>query len=277
MNTFLGTGSLQVGFGSSNNFPVAEDASPRRERKRKSNHAQEIKDQTRSVSWHNSAQAGKESASRRRESSKSAEKERHSALKKCMDPKKLLERRTHGKSLQFKGPKLMNRDHFDEEKYIGTPPSEYNKRSVMSVGRLKSGIFSKDPNRKSEFMEDKKGISPKGHRAMVKMDILKEKSTARRIINLPLVALALIIEMHLVWWLIQLLVLVWMTTRVDWQLRVRSPVASWPEYTPSRMPWMPGQLQMRNRLYAVWISLAVFYLPMVIMHMNKYMDYISPP
>ncbi|KAF6769651.1 hypothetical protein AHF37_12365 [Paragonimus kellicotti] len=96
--------------------------------------------------------------------------------------------------------------------------------------------------------------------------------TSLNVVKIPIKTLAVLIEMHLFWWFVQLLIFVWITTKVDWKLRVRTPIKEYPGYTAPRMPWLPGQLGMRDRLMAVWLTLAFLYLPAVLYHMSKFFD-----
>ncbi|TPP65734.1 hypothetical protein FGIG_09115 [Fasciola gigantica] len=291
MSSLPRKGSLQARFDNYNNAGqnvvvsahLVDNASLRRGSGRGATRSQEITDKTRSGSWHNSTNTGNDDSRKRRRSSRSKEKKHRSSKNKTTEAEKSKERQSRGRSFHMKKSLTKDIDNFDEEKVIGTRESQYAGRASRSMSvKSTNNLFPTDPKRKSEIVDEirEKRISQqllKRQRASIEKEVLKEKPAACRIINIPIKVLAIMIELHLVWWLIQLLVLVWMTTRVDWQLRVRSPVDAWPEYTPSRMPWMPGQKQMRNRLYTVWISLAVFYLPLVILHMTKYMDYIPQP
>ncbi|CAH8494018.1 unnamed protein product [Dicrocoelium dendriticum] len=95
---------------------------------------------------------------------------------------------------------------------------------------------------------------------------------AQVIIKLPIKVLAILMELNLLWWFMQLFLFVWMTTCVDYQLRVRAPLAEFPGYSPLKMPWLPSQLNMRSRLLAAWLTLAFVYLPLVLCHMSRFYD-----
>ncbi|KAF5394543.1 hypothetical protein PHET_11141 [Paragonimus heterotremus] len=103
-------------------------------------------------------------------------------------------------------------------------------------------------------------------------DNTSKQVASSNVVKIPIKTLAVLIEMHLFWWFVQLLIFVWITTKVDWKLRVRTPIKEYPGYTAPRMPWLPGQLSMRDRLMAVWLTLAFLYLPAILYHMSKFFD-----
>ncbi|OON18980.1 hypothetical protein X801_05159, partial [Opisthorchis viverrini] len=106
--------------------------------------------------------------------------------------------------------------------------------------------------------------------------IIPEKVPLREgtynLIRFPLRVMAIMVELQLFWWFIQFFIFIWITTLVDWKLRVRSPISEFPNYSAPRMPILPGQEQMRNRLLGVWLTLGFVYLPSTIIHLSKFFD-----
>ncbi|VDP93543.1 unnamed protein product [Echinostoma caproni] len=286
------TGSTNIDLITSNP-PGNERAESHRARRRSSEHGRESHNQIRHESWHNSTQPDThEKPKKKHEKHKPDEtkKKHNKSEKKQGEKKKHRSGSTHKPRAKDARSKQTAFDSFDEELFVGMAKGEADKSRSKSGGlkskskmSLHKSINKTDPSEHSMKSTEKPvGGDPNRaaavkRRPSIEIEVFKEIPMAKRLVNIPMRALAVVIELHLIWWLVQLLMLVWMTTRVDWQLRVRSPLVSWPGYSPSRMPWLPGQINMRNRLYAVWISLGAFYLPLVILHMTKYVDYIPKP
>ncbi|CAL8075758.1 unnamed protein product [Calicophoron daubneyi] len=96
----------------------------------------------------------------------------------------------------------------------------------------------------------------------------------RRLINIPLRVIAIMLDIYPLWWCLQLLMVVVISTRMDWEMRARAPIESAPGYVATWMPWLPGQLEMRGRLWAAWITLSTLYLPAVLLHIHCFLEYI---
>ncbi|GAA29125.2 hypothetical protein CLF_104879 [Clonorchis sinensis] len=98
------------------------------------------------------------------------------------------------------------------------------------------------------------------------------KEGTYNLIRFPLRAVAIMVELQLFWWFIQFSIFIWITTLVDWKLRIRSPISEFPKYSAPRMPILPGQEEMRNRLLGVWLTLGFVYLPSTVIHLSKFFD-----
>ncbi|VDQ12446.1 unnamed protein product [Trichobilharzia regenti] len=92
------------------------------------------------------------------------------------------------------------------------------------------------------------------------------------VIPLPTAVRNALHETQIFWTAIQLILVIWFMTKVDWQLRLYGPFSEFPNYTPRRMPWLPSQYQMHIRLKVALIMITLIYIPGVIVHFNYVLD-----
>ncbi|CAH8644714.1 unnamed protein product [Heterobilharzia americana] len=57
------------------------------------------------------------------------------------------------------------------------------------------------------------------------------------------------------------------------KLRLRSPLKGLARYAATRMPWLPGQYELRNQISGVWWSLCIIYIPTTIIFCKFYLDH----
>ncbi|CAH8494008.1 unnamed protein product [Dicrocoelium dendriticum] len=191
---------------------------------------------------------------------------------------------THRKSVDvFSGLLPESETEELEKKSIGKRRKEEKRdvrdsrsdKSRKSISRSKDAIdipgLVEIPTEKADLESIMSG-DDKVQEATMPEFALNVATGAQVIIKLPIKVLAILMELNLLWWFIQLFLFVWMTTCVDYQLRLRAPIAEFPGYSPLKMPWLPSQLNMRSRLLAAWLTLAFVYLPLVIYHMSRFYD-----
>ncbi|CAH8834895.1 unnamed protein product [Trichobilharzia szidati] len=92
------------------------------------------------------------------------------------------------------------------------------------------------------------------------------------IIPLPCAVRNALHETQIFWTAIQLILVIWFMSKVDWQLRLCDPLREFPNYTPRRMPWLPGQYEMHLRFKVALIMITLIYIPGVIVHFNYVLD-----
>ncbi|CAL8075755.1 unnamed protein product [Calicophoron daubneyi] len=94
-----------------------------------------------------------------------------------------------------------------------------------------------------------------------------------RLLFLPFPAIVILHELYLLWWFIQLMMVLSIVFHFDWNLRVRPPVPDYPRYIPSRAPWIPGQRELFKRIQRLWGSILFIYLPATCVHLGLFLDH----
>ncbi|KAF6778384.1 hypothetical protein AHF37_02321 [Paragonimus kellicotti] len=79
-------------------------------------------------------------------------------------------------------------------------------------------------------------------------------------------------EIQLICLAVQLMVVLWLSTQLDLQARLRGPFAEWPAYMAHRIPWIPGQQRRHTHVKVTIIVLCGIYLPCALAHFNYVLD-----
>ncbi|KAF7257904.1 hypothetical protein EG68_05117 [Paragonimus skrjabini miyazakii] len=71
---------------------------------------------------------------------------------------------------------------------------------------------------------------------------------------------------------VQLMVVLWLSTQLDLEARLRGPFAEWPAYMAHRIPWIPGQQRRHIHVKVTLVILCGIYLPCALAHFNYVLD-----
>ncbi|KAA3675662.1 uncharacterized protein DEA37_0006088 [Paragonimus westermani] len=71
---------------------------------------------------------------------------------------------------------------------------------------------------------------------------------------------------------VQLMIVLWLSTQLDLQARLRGPFAEWPAYMAHRIPWVPGQQRRHTHVKLTLVVLCGIYLPCALAHFNYVLD-----
>ncbi|RTG90620.1 uncharacterized protein DC041_0002098 [Schistosoma bovis] len=63
---------------------------------------------------------------------------------------------------------------------------------------------------------------------------------------------------------LQFCIIIYLINQYDIYLRLRSPLNDLPNYTATRIPWIPEQYKLKNQMNIIWWSICMIYMPLMI-------------
>ncbi|KAG5443084.1 hypothetical protein CSKR_204057 [Clonorchis sinensis] len=131
---------------------------------------------------------------------------------------------------------------------------------------------------KSEYEQEQKHIAQSWEairRSRVWRESMMLRSKAARVtplLPLPNFVRSLLHELQLVFLMCQLINIIWLATKLDWRGRLRGPLDKLPGYVMHRMPWLPGQQEMHNRVMGLVALIICAYFPSALIHFAFVLD-----
>ncbi|VDP63581.1 unnamed protein product [Schistosoma mattheei] len=77
----------------------------------------------------------------------------------------------------------------------------------------------------------------------------------------------------LIFTFLQFSIIIYLINQYDIYLRLRSPLNDLPNYTATRIPWIPEQYKLKNQMNIIWLSICMIYMPLVIIFCRNYLEF----
>lgn len=72
---------------------------------------------------------------------------------------------------------------------------------------------------------------------------------------------------------LQFCIIIYLINQYDIYLRLRSPLNDLPNYTATRIPWIPEQYKLKNQMNIIWWSICMIYMPLMIIFCKYYLEF----
>ncbi|KAH9589806.1 hypothetical protein MS3_00002738 [Schistosoma haematobium] len=77
----------------------------------------------------------------------------------------------------------------------------------------------------------------------------------------------------LIFTFLQFCIIIYLINQYDIYLRLRSPLNDLPNYTATRIPWIPEQYKLKNQMNIIWWSICMIYMPLMIIFCKYYLEF----